>query len=132
MVVIPGVTVVGDVSQRETSESGQINVTSNETVSVVIKGLYDDLNSMRPAKGDSWASYPDFVVDSVVLDRGVAGAGILRIALRDSQPGATSFPGEALTDRWEIDWRPVEKPLLTNPEYDGYEATYIDIDLWRN
>ena len=127
-----GLITLGDVATRETSDSGKKNIAVNDSYTVVVKGVYATMLKNMPVKGDPWASQPGFVVDSALLDPGPGGSGICRIELVEDQSLVYTFPNNPLSDLWEIDWRPHEKPILCNPIYDAYAANFIDIELWRN
>jgi hypothetical protein len=124
--------VLGDVSIRETSDSGTKRIAGNDSYTLVVKGKYDEMLPLMPVKGDLWAGMPGFAVDSAVLDPGPGGSGICRIELVEDQAQTYPFPNNPLSDLWEIDWRPHEKPILCNPIYDAYAGQFIDLELWRN
>jgi hypothetical protein len=126
-----GVIAIGDVSMRETSASGSLATAGSKRISLAIKGIYDEMNAMMPAKGDHWAGKEGFIVDTATLDHGEGGSGTARIELVEDE-SVIPATNEALSDLLEIDWRPVEKPILSNPIYLPYIDQFIDIELWRN
>jgi hypothetical protein len=129
---------VGDVATRETAESGGKSIAGNDTFTIVVKGEYESMLPLLPIKGDPWAGYEGFFVDSAKLEKGPGGSGICRIELVENQAAEYTFENTELSDLWEIDWRPHEKPLLSNPKYKTLETygdvteEFIDIELWRN
>jgi hypothetical protein len=127
-----GVITVGDVSNRETSDSGIKRIGGNDSFTIIVKGVYAAMLPFMPVKGDVLSDYPTFHVDSATLEHGLGGSGICRIELVENQAVAYTFENTNLTDLWEIQWMRVERPLLAKPSYKPYEDQFIDIELWRN
>jgi hypothetical protein len=127
-----GVITVGDVSNRETSDSGIKRIGGNDSFTIIVKGVYAAMLPFMPVKGDVLADYPTFYVDSATLEHGLGGSGICRIELVENQDAVYTFENNHLTDLWEIDWRPHEKPILCNPIYIPYKDQFIKLECWRN
>jgi len=131
-----GSKVVGDVSPMESHESGTITAEEFVTKTVVIRGMYDALKIMMPAKGVEFQA--QWWVSRAQLAQGPGGTGTLTVTMVDNEAAADDPWGAGNTPVIEIEWARIEKPLQSNPKItSGYSGntlqTLIDeVEAWRN
>ena len=118
---------LGDVSVRESWESGAKQSTeAGVLVTLVLKGLYADLESKIPAHGDDYPGQPDHCVDTADLRPRKGRQGTLTINLKPKSKDTE--PNEPLHTKWEVSMERLEIPLLQNPKIAGYTEV---LNLWE-
>jgi len=96
---------IGDLSNRETSESGAIRKSGgSETATFILRGMYDELKVAMPEIGDD---YEGRIVTSSNLESGNGNTGTLTIVCGDVEGEGGGGEEGLLKTTWQVEWQPM-------------------------
>lgn len=128
------VTDKGSVANRDRPESGRVDIDDFTTITLVWDGKFSALAAVQPAKGDVYLAYANKPVMSSSLVPRRGDLATLTVILSDRVEEAGETASE-LKERYEIEWRQIEKELIQHPyiaDDAGVAEIIEDVELWRN
>ena len=121
----------GNTDVRLAWESGRKTRGDIDTLTLIKKGKYADLEAIVPTKGTDLIT--GYTVDTAVLDpaRGLMGTLTITLAEKDGSTSGTQ-PTGSVTSVVGTKMAQLEKPLLTHPNYTSEETSIAEkILLWK-
>lgn len=121
---------IGNTAVRETWDSGTRERSALDRVTLIKKGPRTDLETEQPPYG-SETYLVGYVVETSVVRPGRGGMAELTVTLVevDGSDVGIDAPVGSLTSTIEVDMAQVDMPLLTHPDFQGYEP---EIECWRS